>query len=264
MYVILNGKFVEEKKAVIPVVDHGFLYGDAVYETMRTKDGELWMFNEHIRRLNASAKAIGIGIRFRELQIREQIYELIKKNKLREARVRVTLSRGSNGFNFGSAKSPTLLIQASKIKFPPRHLYEHGVSVVTFDIQRPMPKVKSTSMLSTVMAYKYAQKKRAYEALLVDDRGRITEGSISNVFFIRKGKIFTPKKNLLEGTVRNFIIKKAKVKQTTIKKRDLPKMDEAFITSTIKGILPVTRINGRKVGDGEVGSVTKALMDTLF
>lgn len=251
---------MEEKKAVIPITDHGFLYGDGIYETMRTVNGKLWLFNEHIKRLKASAKVVDLRVPYKKSDIREQILLLIKKNKLKEARIRITISRGSSELRFGPAKSPTFLIDAKKLTFPPKELYEKGISVVTYDIERPMPKIKSTSMLPTIIAYQYAQKKYVHEVLLVDHRGRVTEGSMSNVFFVRKGRLITPKKYILEGTVRNLIIKREKVKQTTVKKRDLPKMDEAFITSTIKGVLPITRINGRKVGNGKVGPVTKKLL----
>ena len=263
MYVNLNGKLVEEKRAAIPITDHGFLYGDAIYETMRTVEGKLWMFDEHIKRLKASAKIVGMKVPYSKKEIREMIEQLLVKNKLKEARVRITLSRGSNKLDFGPAKNPTFLIQPAKIKLPPKELYENGISVITYEIERAIPQIKSASMLPTIMAYQHALKKKAHEALLVDHRGRVTEGSMSNVFFVRKGKVITPKKNILEGTVRNLVIKMAKAKQTTIKKRDLQKLDECFITSTIKGILPVTKINGKNVGNGEVGPITKILMKKL-
>ncbi|MBD3156387.1 hypothetical protein GF369_01020 [Candidatus Peregrinibacteria bacterium] len=260
MYVVLNGKFKEQKKAVIPVTDNGFLYGDAVYETMRTKDGDVWLFGKHIKRLKKSAKAVGIKIPYTTKEIRRMIETLIEKNKSKEVRIRITLSRGSHGLDFGPVKKPTFLVQTKPIVLPPETLYETGVSVVTYTIERPMPKVKSTSMLPTIAAYRYARKKNAFEAVLVDHRGRISECSMSNIFFVRKGKLITPKHNVLEGTVRNLVIKQGKAKRTTIKKRDLPKMEECFITSTIKGVLPVTNINGKCVGDGNVGPITKNLM----
>jgi branched-chain amino acid aminotransferase len=263
MYVVLNGKLKAQKKAMISVTDNGFLYGDAVYETIRTKDGDLWMLGKHLRRLKKSAKAVGMKIPYTKKEIRRMIEELIIKNKLKEARIRITLSRGANGLDFGFAKKPTFLVQAETIVTPPKDYYEQGVSIVTYAIERPMPKVKSTSMLPTIVAYRHALKKNAFEAVFVDHRGRVLECSMSNIFFVRNGKIITPKKNVLEGTVRNLVIKKARVKQTTIKKRDLPKMEECFITSTIKGVLPVTKINGKKVGNGNVGPITKNLMKIL-
>jgi len=254
---------VEGKKAVISVTDHGFLYGDAVYETMRTVDGKVWLFDEHIKRFESSAKVVGLKIPYKKIEIYDQIVSLIKKNRLTEARIRITLSRGSNELDFGPAKNPTFLIEAKKLTFPPKELYEKGISAVTFEIERPMAQIKTTSMLPSILAYQYATKKKAHEAFLVDHRGRITEGSMSNVFFVRRGKVITPKKYILEGTVRKLIIKQTRAKQTTVKYRDLPKMDEAFISSTTKGIMPVTRINGKKVGDGKVGPITKKLLSNL-
>ncbi|MCD6109613.1 aminotransferase class IV family protein [bacterium] len=264
MYFILNGKLVESKKAVIPITDHGFLYGDGIYETMRTKNGKLWLFNEHIKRLNNSAKEVGIKVPYKKADIFKQIILLMKKNKIAEARIRLTLSRGSNDFNFGSAKTPTFLVEAKKLTFPPKEFYKKGISVVTYNIERPMAQLKSTSMLPSILAYRYAKKKHAYEALLVDCNNRITECSMSNVFFVKKGKLITPKDDILKGTVRGFIIKKTKVKLTVIKKKDLSKMDEAFITGTVKGILPITKIDGKKVGNGKIGKVTSRLMETIF
>ncbi len=263
MYYILNGKLVEGKKAVIPVTDHGFLYGDAIYETMRTRNGDVWLFNEHFKRFKDSAKIVGIKIPYKKSEIYEQIIGLIKKNRLKEARIRITLSRGSSGFDFGPAKNPTFLVEARKLTYPPKELYEKGIPAVTFEIERPMAKIKTTSMLPSILAHRYALKKKAHEAFLIDHRGRVTEGSMSNVFFVKRGKVFTPKKYILEGTVRRLVIKETRAKQTTIKYRDLSKMDEVFITSTTKGILPVTKINGKKVGDGKVGPVTKKLLSNL-
>ena len=263
MYYVLNGKFVESKRCVIPVTDHGFLYGDAVYETMRTCSGKVWLFDEHFKRFISSAKVLGLEIPYKKSEIYEQIVGLIKKNRLKEARIRITLSRGSNELDFGPAKNPTFLVEAKKLTFPPKELYEKGISAVTFEIERPMAKVKTTSMLPSILAYQYALKKKAHEAFLVDHRGRITEGSMSNVFFVKNGKVLTPKKYLLEGTVRKLIIKETRAKQTTVKYRDLPKMDEAFISSTTKGIMPVTKINGKKVGDGKVGPITKKVTEYI-
>jgi len=264
MHFILNGKLVKGKTAVISVVDHGFLYGDAVYETMRTMNGKLWLFNEHIRRLNDSAKAVGIKVPYSTFDISEQISLLMKKNNLIDARIRVTLSRGINDFNFESAKSATFLIEAKKLVFPSGELYKNGVSVVTYDIERPMPELKSTSMLPSVLACRYAKKKHVYEVLLVDCDGLVTEGSLSNVFFVKDGEVMTPKKNILNGTVRGLIIKNVKVNLVSIKKDDLPKMDEAFLTGTVKGILPITKVNAKKVGNGKVGPVTLGLMKNVF
>jgi branched-chain amino acid aminotransferase len=261
MYVCLNGKFVDHKKALIPTSDHGFLYGDAVYETLRTRNGELWLFEQHMKRLKKSAKAVGIKVP--SLDFEELIEELIKKNKLKEARVRITLSRGSNNFEFNSCKKPLLLIEAKPLKLPPKEVIEKGVSVISYQIERTKPKIKSTSMLPAVLAQREAKKKNAYEALLVNNEGYVTECSYSNIFIVKNNKLKTPKKDILEGTVRNYIIAHYKTKRKKLTLRNVKKADEVFITSTIKGVVPVVKIDGKKIGNGHVGPITQKLMKIL-
>lgn len=263
MFVCLNGKIVSKKNANISFCDHGFLYGDAVYETMRTIKGKPWLLNEHLRRLRHSASALGIRVPLTNGQLSAMIAGLLKKNGDKESRIRITVSRGESGFDFSTCGKPTLLIEANKLKLPPRKIYAEGVSAITCKIERPFPEIKSTSMLPSIITIREAKKKKVYEGFMIDHKGNVTEGAVSNIFIVRKGEIITPKDGILEGTARNFIMKKAKVKSENISQKKLYEADEVFLTSSIRGAVPVVKIDGKKIGNGKVGPITKNIINLL-
>ncbi|MFC1655461.1 aminotransferase class IV [Patescibacteria group bacterium] len=263
MFVYLNGKIVSKKDANISVCDNGFLYGDAIFETMRTVNGKLWLLNEHLKRLRQSARILGIRVPLTNAQLTNLISRLQKKNGHKESRIRITISRGCNGFDFTTCKKPTFLIEVNKLKLPPRKIYIEGVSAITYKIERPIPEFKSNSMLPSIMAIREAKKKKAFEAFMIDRNGNVTEGSTSNVFIVKKGKIITPKDGILKGTVRNFIMKKTATKEVNISLKKLHGADEVFLTSSIKSAVPVVKIDGKKIGTGKVGPVTKSIINLL-
>lgn len=261
---ILNGKLVDEKDACVPLCDHGLLYGDGIYETLRTVNGNIWLFGEHMKRLKESAELTKLKVPFTDAQIKKQIQSLIKANKINEARIRITLTRGCNGFNFLTSKNPTIIIEAKNLILPDKKLYREGAKAVTYKITRPLPQVKSISMLSSIIAYQEAQKQNAYEALLVNERGEITEASMSNVFAIKGKTLYTPNENILEGTVRNHLIKLLKnkfiIKYSGLPLKKLYDFDEIFITSTIKGVIPIVEVNNRAVNKKQVGPKTSQII----
>ena len=264
MYIFLNGKIVHLRDAKIAICDHGFLYGDAVYETLRTVKGFPWLFKEHFVRLKNSAKSLGIPVQYKESDLIRWISALIKKNKLKESKIRITLSRGCNDFDFTSCKKPTIVIEAHPLALLPKKIYDEGVNAVTFRAERPFPDIKSTSMLPSIMARKEAKKKKAYEAFLVDHKGNATEGSISNFFIIKKNIIYTPKEGALKGTVCAYLAKLlAKNYRVTFKNiphKTLYSCDEMFLTSTVKGVVPVVSLDGKKIGNGKVGAITREII----
>jgi len=263
MFVCLNGKIVSKKAANISVCDHGFLYGDAIYETMRTTRGKPWLLNEHLRRLRQSAQTLGIRVPWTNAQLKTLVSRLKKKNGNKESRIRITVSRGCNDFDFSTCKKPTLLIEANKLKLPLRKIYIEGVSAITYKIERPTPEIKSNSMLPSIMAMRESKKKKVFEAFMVDHKGNVTEGSTSNIFIVKKSEIITPKDEILKGTVRNFIIKKTTTKEANILLKNLYEADEVFLTSSIKSAVPVVKIDGKKIGNGKVGPVTKSIINLL-
>lgn len=265
---ILNGKLVDKETASISLCDHGLLYGDGVYETLRTIKGESWLFSQHMQRLRASANAVGIKIPYTNNQLKNFVEQLIHKNGNIDQRIRITITRGCNDFDFVSCKKPTLIVQAKQLKTPQKKLYKKGTKVITYQISRPAPQIKSTSMLAAILAYREAQKKKAFETLLVDEKGYITEASMSNFFAMKNQVLYAPEDNILSGTVRNYLIKLLKpdfeIKFLPIPYKNIYDYDELFITSTVKGVVPIVEVDNKKIAEGKVGPNTLEIMQIFF
>jgi branched-chain amino acid aminotransferase len=278
-FVILNGQLILEKKAKISVLDRGFLYGDAIYETLRTINGKPWLLNEHLQRLRKSAKTLGISIPWTNTMLKNFILKLCNRNsgnfkKHCDFRIRITLSRGTKDF---LTSNPTLLIQANKLKPFKKEIFQKGAKALTFKAERIFPHIKSTNMLSSIMALREAHKKNVFEAILINRDEEVKEGSISNIFIVKNKTLITPEKDILEGTLRNYIIKR--VKQLKRQNKKLPvnfnlrtsritlKMlytaDEIFITNSIKGIIPIVEVDKKKIGNGKPGVITQQTIQLL-
>jgi branched-chain amino acid aminotransferase len=271
--VYLNGKFLPEKDAKISVFDTGFLYGDGIFETLRTYGGKIWQIDEHLARLYESARMRGWKLSWKPAEIAEVIEKTVKKNmsaegispkvgrkagakSWREFRIRVTITAG--------AKDPTLFVWVQELERLPKTVYTKGVRAITFPLERPFPQMKTTSMQSLIVARSEMMKKKAFEAFLLNRKGYITEGSWTNVFVVRNKKIITPRIGVLLGTTRGTILKLAKplfrIRLKNISLRALLKADEVFIANAPKGIVPVVNIDGERIGNGKVGPITKLLI----
>lgn len=261
MYISINGKVYPEKYAKISVQDHGVLLGDGLFETLRTYNGKLFKFDEHYKRLKDSAKHIYLPILIDKETLRKQIEFLIKKNNLKEARVRITVTRGigHSGLSI-NCNNQSVIIIAEKLK---EVNFDKGVNVISINLERALPSLKSLSYLPSIIAKEEAKKRQAYEAILIDSNGFVREGSFSNVFIVKDNVLLTPKENILKGITRKIVIDVAKktkmiVKETEFKKEALINADEIFITFSTAGIVPVTAINNTKKS---VGKITKKLME---
>lgn len=257
MIIYLNGKFVDAKEAKISIFDPAFLYGDGIFETLRTYDGVVWGFDEHIERLFESAKMRGWKLSWKPAELRELVEKILKKNEYKEARIRITVTPG--------VKRPTLFIWAQPLEEVPDTAYSKGVSAITFPLERPFPQMKTSSMQAILIARNEMQRKKAFEALLINTKGFITEGTYTNLFIVKKKFIITPKIGVLLGTTRELVLKMARplfrIKQRDITLRELLRADECFLTNSPKGMIPVVKVDGEKIGTGHVGPVTKHLMD---
>ena len=260
MFVSINGELVKENDAKISVFDHGLLLGDGIFETLRTYNGKLFKFDEHYKRLKDSAKQIFMKVPVSKESLRKDIERVIKANSLKEARVRITLTRGigPSGLSI-DCKEQKLIIIANKLK---KVLFDNGVKAVTYNLERNIETVKSLSYLPSVIAKENARKKGALEAILIDNDSYIREGSFSNVFIVKDNFLFTPKKKLLKGITRGIVIdiaKKSKINliEKEIKKEELFDADEVFITFTTAGIVPVVNIDGKVK---KIGRITKKLI----
>jgi branched-chain amino acid aminotransferase len=273
MFIYLNGKLVPEEKALVSVFDHGFLYGDGIYETMRAYRGIVFLIDEHIKRLLRSGNLIRLKIPQSEEEIKKSIYRTLKKNNLKDAYIRLSISRGSGeiGLDPELCKEPTFVIITKRFKEYPEELYRKGVTVSIVNTRRNAPealnpKIKSLNFLNNILAKIEAKEAGTYEAIMLNYRGYLTEGTITNIFFVKRGSIFTPsiEAGILDGITRDLIIRVAErngknVKEGLYTPEDLYSADEAFITNTTLEILPVIKIDKNVIGKGIPGSVTKDL-----
>ncbi len=265
MIVFLNGQFMKAEEARVSVFDHGFLYGDGVYETLRTYKGKIWQLEEHLARLGKSAELLGLRLPYSLQELAEFTLQTVQRNGFAESRIRITLTRGISGFDFTSCERATLCIQVQELVPQPEEVYAKGVAVITFQGARPLALAKSISLLPMILAKRAAEDAKVYEAIFVNEKGYVLEGTITNVFIVQKGVLITPKNNILLGTTRQFILRIAKkagmkVKEKDFKIADLYKADEVFITNAPRGIVPVVKVDGKKIAAGEVGKMTHEIM----
>lgn len=266
--VCLNGRFLDEDRAMISVNDAGFLYGEAIYETLRTVHGTILNLKGHLSRLQRSAKYVGIPLPSLKT-IEGWLVESVKRSSFEGValRIRLTVSGGVHGFD-EDAKEPTILITVRPLEEVSEKRRMQGMKVVTYAIERPFPQAKTTNMVPTLLARRSMRKKKAYEVLFVDHNGFVTEGSISNVFLVKKNQLLTPKSALLAGTTRERILALAKRHRWKLIEKDVPlkelhAADELFMCNAPRGVVPIIVLDGEKVGDGKVGPWTKKVWEAL-
>jgi branched-chain amino acid aminotransferase len=258
--IYLNGKLVPEKKALVSVFDHGFLYGDGIYETLRAYKGTVFMIDEHIERLFRSASMIGLVLPQGHDGIKEAVYQTIKANKHKEAYVRITVSRGPGplGLDPALCPEPTFVIISKKFTDYPGSYYQKGVNIAIVNTRRNYknaldPKIKSLNFLNNVLAKIEAKERGAYEAIMLNHRGYIAEGTISNIFFLKKNVLCTPATGvgILDGITRRLILDAArklgiKVNEGRFRPEDVYSADDVFISNTTMEVMPVSEIDGKK------------------
>lgn len=265
--VYLNGRYMDERKAFVSIRDAGFLYGEGVYETLRTREGKVDNADAHLERLEKSVREVELVMPSREV-LRRALQGVVDRNEFwrkrrQEARIRLTLTGGVHDFD-GTVTKSTILITATVL---PRlgEVKARGVSAVSFRAERFMPSIKTTHLLPTLLARRAMRRAKAYEVLLVNHRGYVTEGSITNFFWVKREKLYTPKSDLLSGTMREQILNLARRTKIPVAVRDvrlatLYAADELFVCNAPRGVVPVVKLDGKKVGKGKVGEVTRRLM----
>ena len=274
MHVYINNSLIPESEAKVSVFDHGFLYGDGVFETMRAYDGTVFMIEEHIQRLFRSASLIGLDIKRDKDSIKTTVYETISKNSLKDAYIRVTVSRGAGpvGLDPELCKEPTFIIIAEEFREYPKSYYDNGIKTIIAATKRNIkeainPQIKSLNFLNNILAKIEAKKKNAYEALMLNSQGYLAEGTICNVFFVLKKRnkvvLCTPSLDcgILDGITRNIVLELAQkngiaVKEGKLKKEDIYHASEVFITNTTMEIMPVRKVDSVSY---QVGTVAKLL-----
>ena len=271
--IYLDGEYVPAEKAAVSVFDHGFLYGDGVFEGIRACEGRVFRLEDHVRRLFDSAQAIMLSIPMSQEEMALAIRETLRKNNLRDAYVRpiVTRGHGDLGLDPLKCKKPTVIIIAVEWGAMYGNLYEVGLTAISVSVRRNAPdalppNIKSLNYLNNILAKIEANVKGGNEAIILDAQGRISEGSGDNIFVIKNGKIYTPHTlNNLKGITREAAIELAlkngfEVIQTDLGLFDLYTGDEVFVTGTAAEVAPVTKIDGRIIGSGKPGPITKKLM----
>ena len=253
MLISIDGKITDEKKACFPITSEAFLFGFAVFETIRTYNGKIFRLDDHLARLYVSADVIGLKSTWTFKKTYKAVVDTLAKNKNKNVKVRVILTK----------KHVAVMIE--KLKEKPESYYKKGVKLVSFLGKRNTPRAKVLADSFTYLAKQHALSCGAYEALLVDPKKfYIRECSYANIFWVNDGEIYATNKNILFGITRDTIIELAKkdipVHFEGIKVKSLANADEVFITQTTSGIIPVTELDGHKIGTGRPGPVTKKLM----
>ena len=274
--VYVNGRIARAEEATIPVYDHGFLYGEGVYETLRTYNRVPFLYDRHVRRLRASAGYLKLAVPFTDDELASWIADtMAAAGPLEEAYIRVLLTRGVGELTYDvqSTPVPSLIIIVKPLEEVPARVLTDGIKVALVPILRNHPGsvnpvIKANNLLNNALAMQEANRRGADEGLMCNYRGELSECSQANFFIVRGGAALTPtnEAGLLEGLTRNFLFEVGHdagvdVRYETLFPADLQSADEAFITSTTKELSPVTQIDNRPVGNGKPGPVTKKLLD---
>ncbi len=271
----MNGKLVPEQEAVISVFDHGYLYGDGVFEGIRAYNGRVFKLEEHVRRLYESAHSIMLPIPYSQEEMIKAVVDTVNANKLTEAYIRLVVSRGVGdlGLDPRKCKESQVVIIADKIVLYPEELYEEGLTVITVATRRNIadaldPKLKSLNYLNNIHAKIEANRAGVLEALMTNSQGYISEGTGDNIFIYRKGKLITPPPYLgiLEGITREAVIELAEeegipLQEAPFTRHDVYVADECFLTGTAAEVIPVIEADMRTIGTGKPGPVTRTLME---
>ena len=273
--IYINGEYYEKGNAKVSVFDHGFLYGDGVFESIRCYDGNVFGLQEHIERLYESAKLINLEISETRDEMASLVCETIRRTGLNDAYVRLVVSRGVGdlGMDPNKCPKPTTVIIAQQADPMYGDLYDRGISVVTSGIRRISSdaidvRAKTLNYLNNILAKMQANIAGCQEALMLNHLGYVCEGTGDNLFIVKKGAISTPpaESGALKGITRQFIFELSQKLNIPCTERnmtliDVYTCDEAFMTGTLAEIIPMVEIDGRKIGDGKPGSITKRLMD---
>lgn len=272
--VYINGKIIDAEQANVSILDRGFLYGDGVFETLRTYNKRPFLLDQHIKRLLRSLKLIKIKAPLSAAQLKLAVLKTIGANNYTESYIKIIATRGQakeHGLDpKKTSGKPTLIILVEEQKpFPPT-LFTKGLKAIVSSVVRPeipTSRVKSLCYLNNILAKLEAKRAGADEAFLLDERGNLAEGTVSNIFLVRFGTIYTPSEDapILPGLTRNLVIKLAKqaafhVVVKMITPKELYTTEECFITHSGAGIVPITRIWQKKIGTGKCGPITENLM----
>ncbi|HVU24427.1 MAG TPA: branched-chain-amino-acid transaminase [Opitutus sp.] len=275
MKVYLDGKFVDEADAKISVFDHGLLYGDGIFEGIRLYNGNVFRLDEHLERFEMSAKAIMLGLPLSRAELAEAVCEACRQNGLKDGYIRLVATRGPGDLGLAPwlCAKPSVFVIASKISLYPKEFYETGLAIVTVPTRRVNPAalpptVKSLNYLNNILAKIEAKQFGALEAIMLNDQGYIAECTADNIFAVHKGELLTPaaSQGALRGVTRGTILDIAKelgvpCRETDLTRYDVWCADECFMTGTGAEVVPVVKLDGREIGAGKPGALTRRVLE---
>src|SRR5215510_14431380 len=274
----VNGQIVDSAHAVISVFDHGFLYGEGVYETLRTYNGQPFLFDRHMRRMRKSAGMVALDVPLTDAEVDRRFRETMRAAGLgdtgREAYLRILITRGVGELTYDVAAcpSPSIVIIVKPNVDPPREAFEQGVTVALVPIVRNHPStvnplIKSNNLLNNALAMQEAFRRGAFEGVMRNYKGELAECTQSNLFIVKNGTALTPpiEAGLLPGITREFLFEVGQgvgipVREAVLRDEDLFGADEAFLTSTTREAVPIVKVDDRTIGSGKPGPVTKKLL----
>jgi len=276
----VNGRVSDQEHAVISIFDHGFLYGEGVYETLRTYNGQPFLFDRHMRRLRTSAGMLALAVPVTDAQIDARFRETMQTAGLgagpgREAYIRILVTRGIGelSYDLTGCPSPSIVVIVKPHVAPPPEVYDRGVKVAIVPIIRNhpgtvSPLIKSNNLLNNALAMQEAVRRGAFEGVMRNYRGELAECTTANLFIVKDGEVLTPPLDagLLPGITREFVLEIGRdqgvpVRETVLHDADLFGADEAFLTSSTRELVPIVQADDRRIGDGTPGPVTRSLLD---
>ena len=274
MYIYLNNSFVPKEEAKVSVFDHGLMYGDGIFETLRSYNGTVFRIDSHIDRLFGSAEMIRLAIPKGKDELKEVIYQSLKINNLKEAYIRISITRGEGeiGLDPDLCKEPTIIVISKPLTPYQEEIYRMGVRIIISAVRRMPaealdPAIKSLNFLNNIMARISTKDKKAFDALMLNTQGYITETTTANIFIVKKGLLITPplSSGILKGITRSAIILISRsigidLLEQDILPPDLYKADETFLTNTSLEIMPVVEVDGNLIADGRPGEITGRLL----
>jgi branched-chain amino acid aminotransferase len=271
--IYISGKFVPQEDAKISVYDHGLLYGDGVFEGLRSYRGKVFRLREHIARLYESARAIWLEIPMAQDAMCDAVNDAVRVNKIEDGYIRLVVTRGAGtlGLDPNRCSNPQVIIIADAISLYPKEFYENGLAIVTVSVQRTSPaalspRIKSLNYLNNILAKIEGLQAGCSEALMLNHKGEVAECTGDNVFLVRHGVLCTPPLDagILGGITRQAVIELAleagvEVRETALTKHDVYIADECFLTGTAAEVVPVVKVDSRTIGTGKPGPITRDL-----
>jgi branched-chain amino acid aminotransferase len=276
--VYINGKLYDKSEAKVSVYDHGLLYGDGVFEGLRVYGGKVFRLREHIDRLYESARHIALEIPLSPAGMSEAVNSTVKANDKTDGYVRLLVTRGAGNLGLDPRKcvDPQVVIIVDSISLYPPELYEQGMEVVTAATIRNHPnavnpRIKSLNYLNNILAKLEAIRAGCHEAIMLNHNGEVAECTGDNLFVVKRGALRTPPNHagILEGVTRGAVIELARaaklpVEEATLTRHDVYAADEVFLTGTAAEVIPVTKCDGRPIGAGKPGPITRQLRERFF